>query len=556
MTVATTSNPAAGTQTAEPATRPGKSIASLLGSADTPVTVSGACRLSESTLWDRQRRFYATDGAGIWGTATVPHFITSNPSIASSYARIALAVLRQTQTQTQTQTHAGEDLADAPHIVEVGGGSGRFAYLFVQQLRTLAPDLRFVYILTDFAPDRLEQWRNHPSFRPHIEDGFIDFAVLDADQLAPLQLMISGRTLRAGSLRGALLGVANYVFDTLRQDSYAIRGGQMFEYHLTLELASGDHGLDADAPLALLNARWDTAPCAHVTPDVQLVLDYYAQTLDDTAVLVPVGAMRCLEFLDALSSGPSCVLAADKGHRNTTELCSQEAPAIVPHGEGFSVMVNFDFLARWNRERGGAALMPCEPARSLVVAAFTRGEIGSLEALQATFDDELVDIGPDNYHAIRAVLTSAAPTTIESLLACVRFSRWDPAMFLELFPALLEAMPSVPEPVKGEVHRTLCNVWRHYFPIGEPIDLALCIGFVLSAMSWYPEAIEFFDRSVTELGTTAESAFAMAAARYGQRNLADAREWVDRALVLEPGFSEARTLRATLRNELNDERSL
>ena len=43
----------------------------------------------------------------------------------------------------------------------------------------------------------------------------------------------------------------------------------------------------------------------------------------------------------------------------------------------------------------------------------------------------------------------------------------------------------------------------------------------------------------------------MGVARRGTRDLRAAREWVCRALELEPGFSEARALRAMLADEIS-----
>ena len=43
----------------------------------------------------------------------------------------------------------------------------------------------------------------------------------------------------------------------------------------------------------------------------------------------------------------------------------------------------------------------------------------------------------------------------------------------------------------------------------------------------------------------------MAVSRRGQRDLRLALEWVAKALELEPGFSEARALRAVLTEELS-----
>lgn len=531
--------------------RPGKSIASLLGSNTVLAKVAAPCRLSESRLWDRQRQFYDADPAGIWGNAVVPHYITGNPRIASTYARLALSFLRQVQhppigADGVTDTAA----ADVLHIIELGGGSGRFAFLFVQQLRELAPDLRFLYVLTDFAPDRLAQWRDHPSFQALVADGFLDFALLDADHLAPLDLVVSGRRVAPGSLQAPVIGVANYVFDSLRHDSYAIRQGELFDCHLSYHEAAETPADSLLAAEPLPSAEWQVAPAGPISTDLQPVLDFYTETLDDTVVLVPVGGLRCLDFLASLTIAASCTLVADKGHRSISELCTQDAPALVPHGSGFSLMVNFDLLARWTEQRGGAAILPPEPARSLVVAAILRGDVDAFPAFAASFHDELVDVGPDNYFALRSLLTTAASTTIEPVLALLRFSRFDPSLFVELFPTLLEILPAVPEARKNEVERVFHQVWKRYFPIGEPLDVALCIGLSLSAMQRHGAAVRYLTYSQSERATSPESAFAMAAAKYGQRDLAGALLWANRALELEPTFSEARALRISISDDL------
>jgi len=521
---------------------PGKSITSLLG---TPSGATGpAQRLSESSLWDHQRRFYARGAEGIWGTATVPHGITSNPRIANTYARLALTFLRGVKATPASDERGDGDL---PYIVEFGGGAGRFGYLFVRQLRELAPGLRFTYVLTDFSADRVASWADHPSYRPLIEEGLIDFAVLDADRPGPLQLVVSGRTLTPGSLRGPVVGIANYVFDTLRHDSFAIRGGELMETRVSLP-----NGADAAADgEAVTGLEWETVPCGPIPDDLVPILDLYRETLDDTAVLVPVGGLRCLDFLADLTSGPTCALVADKGHCTPAELCSHEAPSVVFHGSGFSLMVNFDLLARYVRERGGLAILPREPARSLVVATFVQGDLEAPAQFKSWVQDQLVDTGPDNYFTLRPLLSGGSAPSIETILASLRLSRFDPALLVDLLPGLLEVLPIVPDSMRSEIERVLVQVWDNYFPIGEPIDMALCLGLAFSAMERFPEAVDFLEMSVKEHAESAPSAFAMAVARRGQRDLRLALEWVAKALELEPGFSEARALRAVLTEELD-----
>jgi hypothetical protein len=519
---------------------PGKTIASLLGA---PSTGNGpAQRLSESPLWDHQRRFYSATAADIWGTATVPHGITGNPRIANTYARLALAFLRAVEAAPD----AAGDVARVPHVVELGGGSGRFAYLFARQLRELAPGLRFTYVVTDFSPERVASWAAHPSFAPLVEAGLVDFAVLDVDRPRPLELVVSGRTIEPGSLRGPVVGIANYVFDTLRHDAYAVRGGELRECHVAVPLDAGDLPVGE----AVTGLEWDTVPCGPVPDDVAPVLDVYREQLDDTAVLVPVGGLRCLDLLAGLTTGASCALVADKGHSRIVELCSQEEPSVVYHGSGFSLMVNFDFLARHVRGAGGLAVLPQDPARSLVVGAFVRGDVADPAGFEACVQDQLLDTGPDNWFTIRPLLGASRAPSADTLLASLRLSRFDPTMLVELLPALLEVLPAVPESAKGEVERVLLRTWDNWFPIGEPVDLALCVGLAFSAMSRFPQAVDFLERSVKEHPESAPAAFSMAVARRGVHDLQAALTWVTKALELDPGFSEARALRALLSEEL------
>ncbi|HET6952964.1 MAG TPA: hypothetical protein VFI47_21450 [Acidimicrobiales bacterium] len=530
--------------TAAPPPLPGKSIASLLGAQ--PAAPGPAQRLSESPLWDRQRRFYAREASGIWGTAMVPHSITCNPRIANTYARLVLEFLRAAKAEPG---HGPPGEAEVPHIVEFGGGTGRFAYLFVRDLQKLAPGLRFTYVLTDFSAERVASWADHASYRPLVEDGLIDFAVLDADHPGPLELVVSGRRLTPGSLRAPVVGIANYVFDTLRQDGFAIRGGETLEARLVLP-DERDGEPDGEPGTAM---AWETVPCGPVPDDLAPILDLYRETLDDTAVLVPEGGLRCLEYLADLTTATTCAFVADKGHCTPVELCSHEAPSMVFHGSGFSVMVNFDFLARWVRRRGGLAILPLEPARSLVVAAFVQGDLDDPARFESWVQDQLLDIGPDNYFTIRPLLTTAGTPSIETVLASLRLSRHDPTLLIEFLPDLLELLPTVPDSMTREIERVLVRVWDNYFPIGEPIDMALCVGLAFSAMARFHEAVEFLEMSVKEHPDSAPAAFAMALARRGLRDLRAAQEWVARALELEPAFSEARSLRAVLTEELGSE---
>jgi hypothetical protein len=92
--------------------------------------------LSQSVIWQRQRDFYARRGLKAWTEDLVPSYITNNPFIAEIYAAIVTAFIDDCQALAR-----GEALPISPEnplrILELGAGTGKFAYLFLLQLTEL-----------------------------------------------------------------------------------------------------------------------------------------------------------------------------------------------------------------------------------------------------------------------------------------------------------------------------------------------------------------------------------------------------------------------------------
>ena len=227
-------------------------------------------RLSHSSLWEWQSAFYTDCGLDAWRSGTVPHFVTANTFIASQYARMVLGFLNDLWS-SRSKYRGKLRSADPISIMEAGAGAGKFSFLMLQALWELRafwprrgeeemdeeteadsagsaaasasssesaaasssppppPPLRcpFVYIMSDVTPDIVSFWRAHPSFRPFLDRGMLDFAVLDAEHPGSgvdggIQLLHSGRRLSAASNRNPICLIANYLFDTLRQDAFRV----------------------------------------------------------------------------------------------------------------------------------------------------------------------------------------------------------------------------------------------------------------------------------------------------------------------------------------------
>src|SRR5437016_12125635 len=84
---------------------------------------------SQSLLWDLQQHYFAERGIEAWRQSEVPHYITSNPTVANCYAEIVFACLRDQNRLTQS--------SEPLYLCELGAGSGRFAFHFLNRLTRL-----------------------------------------------------------------------------------------------------------------------------------------------------------------------------------------------------------------------------------------------------------------------------------------------------------------------------------------------------------------------------------------------------------------------------------
>src|SRR3954468_7248289 len=81
---------------------------------------------SGSHIWQLQDAYFAGRGVEAWRQGEVPHYVTSNPTIANAYAEIVFAFRRDLTRLI------GHD--DPLTVCELGAGSGRFAFHFLRRL--------------------------------------------------------------------------------------------------------------------------------------------------------------------------------------------------------------------------------------------------------------------------------------------------------------------------------------------------------------------------------------------------------------------------------------
>ena len=328
---------------------------------------------SQSRLWTLQRDYFSQRGLNAWSQGEVPHYITSNPTIATAYAEIVFACW---QDQTPHLTSA-----QPLYICELGAGSGRFAFHFLTHLtqlcqQTQLPLTHFRYILTDFAQANLDAWDRQPLFQPFFQQGILDTARFDINHADQLSLQHSGETLTPQTLERPLAVIANYLFDSIPQDLYYIDNDQIHTCLISLFCRQNPNSLDSAKLLAHLDLHYDYQPTdlTPLDPDLQTLLRHYKNRLIDTHLLVPSIGLLCLKRLQALSQQGLLLLSADKGKLDLRQLQGNCPPKLVTHHGCFSLSVNYGLFKTFCEQQGGIALTPNTAHQSLCVIALIMGD--------------------------------------------------------------------------------------------------------------------------------------------------------------------------------------
>jgi len=517
-------------------------------------------RLSTSLLWQLQRNYFERYGIEAWRSGAVPHHITSSPFIADAYARVVMGFLRDWSV-LKSSDERSLDRRQAVHIVELGSGSGRFAYSFLKKFLSLQrssvlKEFPVKYVMTDFTKTNLEYWRKHPWLRPFIKEGSLDFARFDLESDVQIELLDSGEILSNATLRNPLVVISNYVFDSTRQDAFRAAEENLFEILVTL--ATPQQEIDTSDPDILSRVEIFTRENPingnyYDDPKWNRILLDYRQRLTDTAFLFPNAALHCIENLHRLSRGRMLLLSGDRGYSRDEALkLGSGIPTFAVHGS-FSMMVDYQIIGEYCRHLGARVMHPPGLSEHLNISAFVFGNLSDdfIETRQA-YAEAIEKFGPDDFFTLKeGVAQLYDALSLDEILAFLRLSCWDYKRFRECLPVLKKHLPEMIGVQKQHLHQAIVKVWDSYLPIGEDSDLAFELGTFLLEIEFHDEALEFLQRSVELCGIAPGTAYNIAVCYYSLGQMDRALDYVNQALSLDRKFSEAKTLRRELQAALS-----
>ncbi len=479
-------------------------------------------RLSQSTLWQIQRRYFLRSGMKAWQDDVVPHAISSSPLMARSYSQIVLGYLRDCVSAAQYSDFLF-DASQPIYIVELGAGSGRLAHHFLHEFHDLLSQsplahLRVTYVMTDFVPEIVAFWQNQAQFRPWIEAGLLDFALYDVAEISqknavelvepvetnglrqaqapllqniegrkrPFTLLHAARTLTPEQVSNPLILIANYFFDSIPQDSFVIEDGQLCQNLLTLYSTQPEPDLADPAIWDRLTLAYEAIPLAEPCYKHDLyneILDDYEAALPDTTITFPNVGLDCLREWQKWGNGRFLLLTSDRGHTLPETLLDQPDPLPNLHGS-FSLMVNYHAIGQYTQKSGGLCLHTDHYQDNLQVNGYLWGLLPQTAAeTRLAYTTAVSQGGPDDFFALtQALEPNLAGLTLPQILSCLRLSAWDADLFHACYPTLLNHTQEASAAWYPDIQDTLSHIQRRYLPLTAADNLATKIDRLLQIM--------------------------------------------------------------------------
>ncbi len=460
---------------------------------ETKFAIEAPKPFSKSMIWDLQRKFFEQKCPQAWRQNVVPHYITNNPYIGHAYSKVVQGFINDHMAIDSKKKHTAQPTINPNYplyIVEIGAGSGCFAYHFLknffkQQGLSSKNGIKAQYVITDFTKPNLDFCNHHPALQTFTEKGLLDFALFDIENEGPIQLLHAKTEISTKTLKNPLVVIANYVFNSVKMDVFEMKDKQLYQGLVTATSSQPDARLDDINLIKLLELSYTLAPCStdyYTQPAWNKILKNYTRQLNNTAVLFPTTGLQCLDRLHKLTKGHFLLLTGDKGLVHASALKNRKKPHLVKHGS-FSMPVNYHAMKVHMRNLGGLVLHT-DVYTHLNIMAFVIGAApNDFFQTRKAYQEVIYDFGPDDFFTTKKDLQQHLhQLNNQQLLRLLKLSRWDANVIKISYPVLRHTLASASETIQEAFTTGLEKVWSTYYPMQEKFNLPLHIARLLMVL--------------------------------------------------------------------------
>ncbi len=474
----------------------------------TRVVLEQDVRFSKSLLWEAQRRYFDEAGVNAWSGA-VPFYITSNPVIADSYAKV---LIRWVQDLLR---HHQADSASAFYIFELGTGSGRFSFMTMRRLFELQKALnisaKIVYVMTDFTAANLSFWESHEKLKPFIDANQLDFALYDMEKDIELTLIKSGKTLSRHDVKNPIALIGNYIFDTVSDDAFYVENGQLYESLMTVDALENNINFDFDQKMPI---KLENLGCAFRHERVSSSSPYYQDPIWNKALqgsasviqkkgafLLPVGGFKSLDMFRSLSNDRLLLISTDKGYSSPQEMEGREDSKLVFHGS-FSMTVNFHAIGEYFKALGGDIAFQAL-RDSIKTCVYVMGmTFEHLPETRLAIADHIQGFGPGDYFSLHRNMREMKdpPISMTTLLAQMALCQWDPYVLSCFINRVLSELAQSPKNIIRGFAEGADKILENIYRMPGVEDYYFNVGLLYHYGEKYSKAIDCYLKSLETHG--------------------------------------------------------
>ncbi|HYF97533.1 MAG TPA: tetratricopeptide repeat protein [Coxiellaceae bacterium] len=498
--------------------------------------------LSQSKIWNWHQNFYLDSGVGAWHSK-VPHYVTSNPFIANAYVQVVIEFLNEHLIKNP------DSIQHTFYFLELGAGHSKFSFLFLKrftELRALLnPNLKFCYLITDFSEKNLNFASTHPQLQEYIAAGVLDFACFDIEKCNSLQLRLRQTCLSQASIRNPLIVVANYILDSLRKDAFYVDERYRLSSQL-INIKTKASNLVQGDPLNLENLliEFSSAPVGaqhYLEQEFNHILAEYNQYVQARSFSLPVTAFRLIDYLINLSNDRLLLISSDKGYLTHEEFSTRTEPHIAFHGGCFSLMTNFDAIARYFKVKGGdACLQASHPGLGSCIY-ISAGKFADLPKTQLAFATHLNQFSPQDYFNLCNMMIANVKTlSLEVLNSCLNLSGYDPYVFHRLLPRLKADVAAETSSLISALKRAASLVTEQFYFMPGCEDIYFDVGLFFHHVKEYEQALDYYQRSQTVFEANFNTTYNIGLCYYHLNDFEQAENFFLKALEFSPNSLEAK----------------
>lgn len=457
---------------------------------------------SKSALWRMQREYFDKEGINAW-VNQVPFYITSNPFIAKTYSKLVLSFIRDWIKKYP------ESKAHPFYIMELGTGSGRFSYYVIKTLDQMMKelgleDISICYVMSDFTKHNIKYWETHPTLKPYIDRGLIDFAIFDMESERPITLIKKNIRLSPEVLVNPLTVFANYIFDTVSHDSFAVHEGKLYE--LLLSLSTTESNMKDNQPVDMEKISIDynvkeIKNAYYGDPHLDSILEEYKTALTETSFLFPVGSFNAIKYLKKLSNDKLFIISTDKGYGTIESLDHLGHPSISFHGS-FSMMVNFHAIGEYFKNSGGDSFLQTS-RKGIRTSVFASGfKLKDLLETHANIEEHVEGFSPSDYFTLhRRISDSFNECSLETIAAHMHLAGWDPHIYLKLTNRVTALITEEPDPeTTNFMADNMAKMEANYYAMPKAECILFEIGVFFHAIKRYDKALEYYQKALPFVG--------------------------------------------------------